>query len=271
MYMDIFASVVLGFVQGITEFLPVSSTGHLVLLHTVFGVEDVSSLAFDAVLHLATALAVIVYFYEELFVLVQTVLRKLGRLPVNQKDYLIVKAIAVGTIPAVVAGFFLESYMDSVFRNPILVAVVLILGSCFFMYAEYVYDNNFHTTELDAKTGFKVGLFQMLALIPGMSRSGSTIAGGMILGLNRSDAAKFSFLLAVPIILGAGAKKLLELISSSGEITWLPISIGATVAFVVGLCAIHFMITFIRNHSLWPFIWYRIILACFVLFVAFFG
>lgn len=269
--MDIFASVILGLVQGITEFLPVSSTGHLVLIHSVLGVEDVSSLAFDAILHLATALAVIVYFFEELFVLMQAVLRKLGRLPVNAKDILIVKALCIGTIPAVVVGLLLESYMDLLFRNPILVAIVLILGSFLFIYAEYVYDKNFHTGEIDTVTGFKIGLFQMLALIPGMSRSGSTIAGGMILGLNRSDAARFSFLLALPVILGAGAKKFIELLSSSVDVAWVPVGIGAGVSFLVGLCAIHFMITFIKNHSLWPFIWYRITLACFVLFVAFFG
>lgn len=269
--MDSIASIVLGFVQGVTEFLPVSSTGHLVLIHSVFGIEDVSSLAFDAVLHLATAFAVFVYFYDEIFILFQTLFRKLGRLPVNEKDFLIVKAIAVGTIPAVIFGLLLESYMEMAFRNPVLVAVVLILGSGLFMYAEYVYENNFHTGEIDTATGFKIGLFQVLALIPGMSRSGSTIAGGMLLGLNRSDAARFSFLLAIPVIVGAGAKKMLELLTSSSEIAWMPIMLGAGVAFVVGLCAIHFMITFIRNHSLWPFIWYRIILACFVLFVAFFG
>ncbi len=269
--MDILASIILGFVQGITEFLPVSSTGHLVLLHIVLGVEDVSSLAFDAILHLATALAVIVYFFDELFMLLQAVLRTLGRLPVNEKDILIVKALLVGTIPAVVAGFFLESYMDLLFRNPIIVAIILIMGSLLFMYAEYVYDNNFHTGTIDTGTGFKIGLFQMLALIPGMSRSGVTISGGMILGLNRSEATRFSFLLALPVILGAGAKKMLELLSSSTEVAWVPVGIGAGVSFLVGLCAIHFMVTYIKNHSLWPFIWYRITLACFVLFVAFFG
>jgi len=269
--MDIFSGIILGLIQGITEFLPVSSTGHLVLAHTVLGIEDSSSLAFDALLHLATALAVIVYFFDEIFVLVQTVLRKLGRLPVNEKDFLMVKALAIGTIPAVVFGLLLESEMENLFRNPILVAVVLVVGSLFFMYAEYVYQNSFHTGEIDTKTGLKIGFFQTLALIPGMSRSGSTIAGGMILGLSRSDAARFSFLLALPVILGAGAKKILELLSSHAAVQWLPIGFGAVTAFIVGLLAIHFMISFVQKHTLWPFIWYRITLAGFVLFVAFFG
>jgi undecaprenyl-diphosphatase len=269
--MDIISGILLGFVQGITEFIPVSSTGHLILAHAVLGVESTTSLAFDAVLQLATGLAVVVYFFDELYVLVQTVMRKLGRLPVNEKDLLVVKALAVGTIPAVVLGLLLESYMESLFRNPVLVAAVLILGSFFFMYAEYVYENNFHTGEIDVASGFKIGLFQTLALIPGMSRSGATIAGAMVLGFNRSDAARFSFLLALPVILGGGLKKLLELVSSHTAVDWVPLGIGALVSFAVGLLAIHFMITFVRKHTLWPFIWYRITLACFVLFVAFFG
>ena len=269
--MDIFSGIVLGFVQGLTEFLPVSSTGHLILTHSLLGVEDVKSLAFDAVLQLATALAVMVYFFDELFILVQTVLRKLGRMPVNEKDLTVVKAIGIGTIPAIVIGLLLESHMEGLFRNPVIVAIVGLLGSFFFMFAEYRYQNSFHTGEVDVPTGFKIGLFQTLALIPGFSRSGATIAGGMLLGLNRSDAARFSFLLALPIILGSGTKKLLELLSSPTEVAWLPLGVGAFVAFVVGLCAIHFMITFVRNHTLWPFIWYRITLAFFVLYIAFFG
>lgn len=269
--MDIVSSIVLGIVQGITEFLPVSSTGHLVLTHSLLGVEGEGSLAFDAMLHFSTALAVIVYFFDELYILVQTVLRKLGRLPVNEKDFKIVKALLIGTIPAVVLGIFLESYMGGIFRNPVLVACVLLAGSVFFMYAEYVYQNNFHTGEIDTRTGFKIGLFQTLALIPGFSRSGATIAGGMILGLSRSDSARFSFLLALPVILGGGIKKIFEIISSDTTIVWTSIFFGALTAFFVGIISIHFMITFVKKHTLWPFIWYRIILALFVLFVVFFG
>ncbi len=269
--MDTLSSIILGVVQGITEFLPVSSTGHLVLAHSLLKVESTTSLAFDAILHLATALAVIVYFFDEIYILCQAMLRKLGRLPVNPRDITMVKALAVGTIPAVIAGLLLESYMETLFRHPALFACVLIAGSLLFMYAEYVYQNNFHTGETDVRTGFKIGLFQVLALIPGMSRSGATIAGGMILGLSRSDAARFSFLLAIPVILGGGLKKLLELISNPAPVNWLPIGLGALTAFIVGLCAIHFMISFVKKYSLWPFIWYRITLACFVLFAFFFG
>lgn len=269
--MDIFSAIVLGIVQGSTEFLPISSTGHLILARSVLGVSEGHALAFDAILHLATALAVIVYFFDEIFLLVHTLLRKMGRLPINEKDMTIVKALMIGTIPAVVLGLFLESSMESLFRSPILVAGVLILGSIFFMYAEYVYQNRDHESEVDTKMGLKIGLFQTLALIPGVSRSGATISGGMILGLTRSEAARFAFLLSVPVILGAGCKKLLELLSSDVVVVWTPVLVGAVTAFVVGLLAIHFMISFVKKHTLWPFIWYRIILACFVIFIVFFG
>jgi undecaprenyl-diphosphatase len=269
--MDIFSAVILGFVQGVTEFLPVSSTGHLILTHTLLGVESKDALAFDAVLQLATVLAVIVYFFDEIYVLVQTLMRKLGRLPVNEKDFTILKALAVGTLPAIVLGLLLESYMETAFRHPLLVAGVLVLGSILFMYAEYRYDNCYHDRDINTKIGLKIGFFQSLALIPGFSRSGATIAGGMLLGLSRYEAARFAFLLSVPIILGSGLKKLLELITADVAVVWTPIIFGAATSFIVGLIAIHFMISFVRNHTLWPFIWYRIILAAFVVFVTFFG
>ena len=269
--MDIFSAIILGVVQGATEFLPVSSTGHLILAHSVLGIAGGNALAFDAILHLATALAVVVYFFDDIWLLIQTVLRKLGRLPINEKDMTLVWALIVGTIPGVVFGLLLESTMETVFRNPLLVAATLVAGSVLFIFAEYKYQNSLHAGSVDIKTGLKIGFFQSLALIPGVSRSGASIVGGMLLGLTREEATRFAFLLAIPIILGAGSKKLLELISSGGDVVWAPVIVGAVVAFVVGLAAIHFMITFVKQHTLWPFIWYRIILAAFVVFVVFFG
>lgn len=264
-------AIVLGLVQGLTEFLPVSSTGHLILARTVFGLNDSQGLAVDAVLQLATVAAVCVYFFPDIWLLAQTVLRKLGRLPVNKREETLLYALLIATVPAVIFGLMLESLMESTFRSPLLVAFVLVAGSGFFMYAEYVYQNKPRINEMTLKKGFKIGLFQVLALIPGMSRSGATIAGGMLMGLSRAEAARFAFLLAIPVITGAGLKKLLELIVSDGTVAWGPVVIASVVAFFTGLFAIHFLLSFVRNHTLWPFIWYRIILAMFVLFVFFFG
>ena len=269
--MTIFEAIILGAVQGITEFLPISSTGHLVLAHSLFGLEGTEALAFDAILHLATALAVIVYFWSDLMMLLNTALRRLGRLPVNERDMTLLSAILVGTIPAVILGLSLESLMETTFRSPVLVAGVLIAGSILFMYAEWVYIHREQNNEMTVGKGLKIGFFQSLALIPGVSRSGASIAGGMFLGLSRSEAARFAFLLAVPVILGAGTKKFLELLTSSEPVYWVSIGFGAATAFASGLVAIHFLLSFVRRHTLWPFIWYRIILASFVLFVTYFG
>jgi undecaprenyl-diphosphatase len=269
--MSILESIVLGVVQGLTEFLPVSSTGHLILVRSLLGIENVNGLAFDAILHLATAAAVIVYFFPDIWQLTQAGLRKLGKLPVNKRDETLLYSLLIATIPAVVLGLLLESLMEETFRHPLLVAGVLIAGSLFFMYAEWVYRSQAQTNEMNVKKGFKIGLFQTLALIPGMSRSGATISGGMILGLSRSEAARFAFLMAVPVITGAGLKKFLELLSSDEPVAWLAVLVGAVVSFLTGLAAIHFMLAFVRNHTLWPFIWYRIILASFVIFIFTFG
>lgn len=263
--------LILGIVQGITEFLPVSSTGHLILARELFAAEPGNALAFDAVLHLATAAAVLIYFSKEVVLLTHTALRKLGRLPVDQTNLTLLYSLLIATIPAVLLGLLLESYMETLFRSPILVACVLIAGSVLFMYAEWRYQNEPRQGELNLLKAVKIGLFQSLALIPGMSRSGASIAGGMMLGLTRHEAARFSFLLAIPIMLGAGGKKLIELIQSPETVSWLTIGLGAVAAFLTGLLAIHFLLSFVRRHTLWPFIWYRIILAAFVFFIVFYG
>lgn len=264
-------SIVLGVLQGATEFLPVSSTGHLILIRSLFGISNEYALAFDAVLHLATAAAVIVYFHRDLWNLLQAFLRKLSRLPVNENDVTLLKALAIGTVPAVLLGLALESIMETLFRSPLLVAGVLVVGSLLFMYAEWVYTKRPPQNEMNVSKGLYIGLFQALALIPGMSRSGATIAGGMLLGLSRAEAMRFAFLLAVPVVLGAGGKKLLELIAAGGEVSLSAVATGAIFAFVTGMLAIHFMLSFVRRYSLWPFIWYRLLLAGFVVFIVLYG
>lgn len=263
---DTLNAIILGLVQGTTEFLPISSSGHLILMREALHETSRNALAYDAVLQLATAFAIVVYFFPDLWRLFQVFLRMIGRQVVDQTDKILVLAIAVGTIPAVILGLLLEDLMATAFRSPLLVAFVLVAGSCLFAYAEYV--SGMRDTmkksavgELTIKKGLILGFFQSLALVPGMSRSGATIAGGLILGLDRYQATRFSFLLAIPIIMGSGAKKLLEILATDSPAHITSIAIGAVTAFVIGLLAIHFMLIFVRNHTLWPFIWYRIALA----------
>lgn len=259
--MSMWEAIVLGLVQGATEFLPISSTGHLVLFRDLLAVSDVNALAIDAVLHLATLAAVVLYFRVDLWRLVQTGLRKLGRLPVNEQDARLLYALLLGTIPAVVVGVGLESYVAEHFQTAPVVAGVLFGAALFFIYAEwYTYQHPPHGG-VTVRRGLLVGCFQALALIPGFSRSGATIAGGMLLGLTRYEASRFSFLLAIPITLGIGLKHLLDLIVADGTVAWGAIAVAAAVAFVVALLVIHYFLAFIRRHTLWPFIWYSVILS----------
>lgn len=264
--MDLISALILGLVQGITEFLPISSSGHLVLVREFLTIDDSSQLAFDAVLHLATTAAIIVYFWGDIWVLIQTAIRKLGRLPVNEKDLTLMYALLIGTIPGVMLGLLLESVMDELFTTGV-VAIVLFLSAVFFMYAEWRYYTRPPQGALTVKTGFLIGCFQALALIPGFSRSGATLAGGMLLGLTRYESARFSFLLGIPITLGVGLKKLLELIVLEGDVSWVQIMVGASVSFFVALIVIHFFLAFIRRYTLWPFIWYSVVLAMVVGYV----
>ena len=266
------SAILHGFVQGITEFLPVSSTGHLILVRSLLEIEDSHALAFDALLHLATAAAVILYFWRDIWALIHTFMRYVGRMPVGARDVSLLFAIIVGTLPAAVAGFLLEGAIETKFRSPFLVASILVFGSILLGFAEYFYRKKKTEAKLvTVKTGFIVGLFQMLALLPGMSRSGATISGGMLFGLSRTEATRFAFLLAIPVILGAGLKKTLEMLSLRGEISWGPVFLGALVAFTVGLASIHFMIRYLRTHTFWPFIWYRVVLAVVIILVVFAG
>lgn len=264
-------AIILGLVQGITEFLPISSSGHLVIVRDFLAIDDLNGLAFDAVLHFATTAAVMVYFRADIWNLIQVALRKLGRLPVNEKDITLLYALIIGTIPAAILGVLLESYISENFRSSIIVAVVLFLTAFFFMYTEWRYYLQPAHGELTLKRGLLVGLFQALALLPGMSRSGSTIAGGMLLGMTRYEASRFSFLLAIPITLGAGSKMALDLLKrDGGVVNWAMLLVGSIVAFVTALIVIHFFLRFIKKYSLWPFVWYSIILSGMVAYVHFF-
>jgi undecaprenyl-diphosphatase len=268
-YMHIVDAVILGLVQGITEFLPISSSGHLILFRELFKIEMTNALAFDLVLHLATTIAVVLYFWQDIWVLAQTMLRKLGRLPVNEKNLTLAYALIVGTIPAAVIGFISEPFFDKNLQSAAVVAGMLFVASVFFMYVEWRYYLSPNHEGITLKRGWQIGCFQALALLPGFSRSGATIAGGMLLGMSRYEASRFSFLLAIPITLGAGSKKLIDLLQAHGQIDWTPIFVGGIVAAVMAFIMIHFFLAFIRRYTLWPFIWYGVVLSAFIGYVSF--
>ena len=265
--MDAVSAIILGIVQGLTEFLPVSSTGHLILAREFLSISDTYGLAFDAVLHLATAAAVALYFRKDFLRLIYAVLYRVTRRPVPQEDERLVVLLIIATIPAVILGVLLESTMETVFRSPVVVAWMLIVGSLIFIAAEWAGRRYEEQVQVPGIRGaLAIGLFQALALIPGMSRSGMTISGGLFLGLTREAAARFGFLLSFPIILGSGGKKFLELVQVGAlDTIGGMVILGAIAAFVSGLLAIHYLLKFVRNHSLGVFAAYRIILALVVL------
>ena len=252
------AAIILGFVEGATEFIPVSSSGHLIIVRHFLGLGD-GGLAFDAVLQMATSCALLVYFWRDVMKIIKTAWFFITRKPIEQKEKTLLYAIVLGTIPAIIFGLLLEKSMDTIFRNIYLVALTLVLGSLLFWYAQR---KGTHNKVLTVGKGIKIGFYQCLALLPGVSRSGATISGGLLSGLTQEEAVHFSFLLSLPILFGAGLKKLLEvrgeLFSSSFGSSIL---LGSVVAFITGLIAINFLIKYLKNHNLNVFIWYRIVLA----------
>lgn len=270
--MTLFDGVLLGFVEGLTEFIPVSSTGHLILARAIFGLSPDNGLAVDAVLQLATLLAVLLYFRKDLWQLAHTFIRMLLGQVESVEHKMLFWALVLGTIPAVVFGLFLEDIMATTFRSPTLVGAMLIAGAGLFVLAEWI--QQYYTkygivrTNVSVSTGIAIGFFQTLALIPGVSRSGAAISGGLMLGLSRVESARFAFLLAIPIIAGSGLKKFIEL-DATGALSALelPLLAGAVVACITGLFAIHFMLKFLKTNTLIPFALYRVIAGLLIIFL----
>ncbi len=280
--MDVLVAIILGFIEGATEFIPVSSTGHLIVVRELFGINEATGLSFDAVLQLATTLALLVYFWKDILKLVQTFFDLVLKRNIDRKDKILFWGIVIGTIPAVVFGLFLENQMATAFRNVNLVAVTLILGSGLFAFAEYISKSVYQKGNawspssisvlkpLSIARGVVIGFFQAMALFPGVSRSGATISGGLLMGLSKDDAVRFSFLLSIPILLGSGLKKLFEIrhdVFTTGY--GVSLLLGSITAFVVGLLSIQFLIKYLKTHNLSVFIWYRIALAFLILVIPF--
>ena len=262
--MSILIAGLLGLVQGLTEFIPVSSSGHLVLAHELFGLNEVG-LSFDVALHGGTLLALVAFFYKDIIGLTKALFAK------NEETKL-AWFLAVATIPAVIAGLLLESSAESAFRSSTLVAVNLIVVALFMLAAEK-YSQKQKTKTMLKKTKFGqamgIGFAQALALVPGVSRSGSTITAGLFVGLDRVSATRFAFLLGIPIITGALLKTMLsggmsELQNEAGVFI-----VGVLTAFLSGMVAIRFLLKYLSKHSLAVFAYYRIGLGVVVLALAF--
>lgn len=258
--MNILQSIVLGLIQGLTEFLPVSSSGHLIIVRDLFNWNMEQSLAFDVFMHLATLLAIITCFWGD----IKRIFKDFLSEGFSSRSKNMMGAIILGCVPAVIAGYYLSHIFEELLRRPDYVAYALIAGSIVFFFADQI--SKLHKGEggVNWIKGLFIGVFQMLALIPGVSRSGMTISGGLFFGLSREEAIKFAFLLGIPIIAGAGLRTLLSVDSFpfSDPAIWA----GFAAAFLSGLWAARFLVKYLSKHSFAPFIVYRILLAGAILF-----
>jgi undecaprenyl-diphosphatase len=262
-----FFTIILGLVQGLTEFLPVSSSGHLIFLHDILDLQTIDNLSFDVALHLGTLVALIVYFYKDIIRYLRAFLKSLVNWNLkNELDQRIAWLILISMIPAALIGFFFEEVLENVFRAPLSVALVLIIVSLLFFIAEKFSQKIKNFDSLNWWKVILIGIAQALALIPGVSRSGITIITGMAFNLKRQVAARFSFLMAIPIVLAAGIKKTYDasqLSITSNDI--LMIVLGFLTAAIVGFFTIRYFLKFLQKYSLNYFAIYRIILGVIIL------
>ncbi|MEQ9465518.1 MAG: undecaprenyl-diphosphate phosphatase [Haliea sp.] len=252
-------AIVLALVQGITEFLPISSSAHLVLPALLFGWED-QGLAFDVAVHVGTLLAVVLYYRRELLQMTVSCFGLLRGQPVND-DVRLVGYLALATVPVCVVGFLADAFIESRLRTlPVIATTTLVFGLLLGL-ADWRARRSAGGRPLVAVVALVIGLAQALAPVPGVSRSGITITAGLLLGLDRATAARFAFLLSIPVIAGAGLLKGLQLAQQSAPVDWLLLAVSALVAAVTAYACISLFLRLLERLGLMPFVYYRIALA----------
>ena len=261
--MDYFLAFLLGIIQGLSEFLPISSSAHLILFREWLGFESIDDLSFDVALHLGTALALVCYFHNEVRRLALGLWNSLRKPNLRSSlEQRMPWYILAGTVPAAVIGALLEDVIEHAFRNPPVIVVTLVAGAVLFLAIERITTQTAGMDQINLRRSLVIGIAQSIALIPGVSRSGITIIAGMSQNLKRAEAARFSFLLSIPIVIGAGGKKLIEL----KDLAVTPGDAGVLVtgtltAAVVGWLVIRFLLRYLQYHKLDLFAYYRLILA----------
>lgn len=252
-------AILLGLIQGLTEFLPISSSGHLILARELLNIPLEGTLAFDVFLNTATLFAVIFCFWGD----IKSVVRDFSTFGPSQRSKTLLYALVLGSIPAGVVGFLYKDQIENAFRSSSSVALALILGSVLM----FTGDKLSRQGGLSSVKGFFTGVFQALALIPGVSRSGSTISGGLITGLSREESIRFSFLLLIPVSCGALLKVMLDAgIDSLTGFLSLNGAAAFVTAFISGIWAVRFLVRYLSKNSFTIFILYRLALAGIILF-----
>ncbi|PSF14688.1 undecaprenyl-diphosphate phosphatase [Marinobacter shengliensis] len=257
--MDFFQAFFLGILQGLTEFLPISSSGHLILIPAFFEWTD-QGVGFDLAVHVGTLLAVVLYFRKDVFAITRDGLLSLSkRQMIGQGN--MAWFLVIGTIPAGLAGLALLDMIDNELRAVEVIFFTTLIFGLLLGWADWRPNKGRTLDSLTWKDALLVGCAQALALIPGTSRSGATITAGLLLGMSRQTASRFSFLLAIPITALASAVKLLEAATSDITVDWTGFLVGGVTAFVMAITAIHFFLKWLNKVGMWPYVLYRIALA----------
>jgi undecaprenyl-diphosphatase len=263
-----FEAVVLGLVQGLTEFLPISSSAHLRFVSAAFGWDDPGA-AFTAIIQIGTELAVLVYFARDIARIVVAWLASLFGRRKGDPDARMGWLIIIGSIPIVVLGLIFQNKIETTFRDLRIVAIAMVAFSLILYWADRVGVKKGQLRDLTVGDGIIFGLAQSLALIPGVSRSGGTITAGLFIGYTREAAARYSFLLAIPAVLGSGVYEAYSALKKGGlhgaEIDWKPTILATVISFVVGLSVIAWLLRYLTRGSFTPFVVYRVVLGLLIL------
>ena len=266
--MNILDTIIIAIVEGLTEFLPVSSTGHMIITQNILGVESTPFVkAFTFIIQFGAILSVVILYWKRFFKLNHTPAPEgAGAFKRFLHKYDFYWKLFVAFIPAAVLGLLFSDAIDAMLESVVVVAVTLILGGIFMLFSDRIFNKGSEKTELTEKRAFCIGLFQCISMIPGVSRSMATIVGGMAQKLTRKAAAEFSFFLAVPTMLAATLFKMLKIFTEENGVQILKenldtLIIGNVVAFIVAMLAIKFFISFVTKYGFKAFGWYRIIVG----------
>jgi undecaprenyl-diphosphatase len=260
---------ILSLIQGLTEFLPISSSGHLILLPHLFGWQN-QGLEMDVALHVGTLLAVLIYFWKDLWGMLTHFLTYCFsgfRTSDFDNQVRLALSLVVATLPAVVVGFLLKKMGIDNLRQVTVIATTTIVFGLVLLAADYFSPKSKGLKDITLKKGFLIGIGQAIALIPGVSRSGICISVALGLGFTRVAAARFAFLMSVPSILGAATLTAFDAIQDGIPVIWGDIALGVVFSALAGIAAIHFMLTFLARHSLTPFVIYRLLLGIAIWFI----
>jgi undecaprenyl-diphosphatase len=267
--MNILQSFILGILQGLTEFIPVSSTAHLLIAQHIMGIDpaDTGLFIFNVLVQLGTLLALIIYFAKDLWSIIKGFFAKPFSTPENKLAWYII----IASLPALIAGYLLKDAVQALFKTPLLEAAIrLLITAVVLSLAEWLGNRSRDLEKMTWLDALFIGIAQVIAVFPGASRSGTTIAGGMALGFDRKSAARFAFLMSVPVMLAAGGYQSLDLLKMTGLGSFLPlIAVGFVTAAIVGWLAIKWLLSYLNKHSLYLFAAYCAIagVTCLIFFL----